>query len=105
MSREKGPDRAFFAGEEAVCFHRPLSSVNFKPSLILILMEFRDYIAILSGLVVILATFIWTMWMLVQQINKRIDLVEKRIDDLREDIKGLREEIKEIRRLLYKQEE
>ncbi len=87
-------------------------------------MEFRDYIAILSGLVGILATFTGIMWMLVQQINKRIDTVEKRIDDrinavekriddlrddvdrrfgeLREEIKGLREEIKEIKLLLYK---
>jgi len=86
--------------------------------------EFRDYIAILGGLVGILATFTGIMWMLVQQINKRIDTVEKRIDDrinavekriddlrddvdrrfgeLREEIKGLREEIKEIRLLLYK---
>jgi len=38
-------------------------------------MEFRDYIAILSGLVGILAIFIWIMGMLVQQINKRIDTV------------------------------
>jgi len=80
-------------------------------------MEFRDYIAILSGLVGILAIFIWTMGMLVQQINKRIDTVEKRIDDrinavekrideLRDDIDKrfdeLREEIKEIKLLLYK---
>jgi F0F1-type ATP synthase membrane subunit b/b' len=86
--------------------------------------EFRDYIAILGGLIGILATFTGIMWMLVQQINKRIDTVEKRIDDrinavekriddlrddvdrrfgeLREEIKGLREEIKEIRLLLYK---
>jgi predicted PurR-regulated permease PerM len=87
-------------------------------------MEFRDYVAILSGLVGILAIFTWIMWMFVQQINKRIDTVEKRIDDrinavekriddlrddmdrrfdeLREEIKYLREEIKEIRFLLYK---
>jgi F0F1-type ATP synthase membrane subunit b/b' len=87
-------------------------------------MEFRDYVAILGGLVGILATFTWIMWMFVQQINKRIDTVEKRIDDrinavekriddlrddmdrrfdeLREEIKYLREEIKEIRLLLYK---
>jgi len=64
--------------------------------------EFRDYIAILGGLVGTLATFTGIMWMLVQQINKRIDSVEKRIDELREDIKDLREEIKEIRLLLYK---
>jgi len=91
---------------------------------IIILVEFRDYIAILGGLIGILATFTGIMWMLVQQINKRIDTVEKRIDDrinavekriddlrddvdrrfgeLREEIKGLREEIKEIRLLLYK---
>jgi cell shape-determining protein MreC len=69
---------------------------------IIIIMEFRDYIAILGGLVGILATFTGIMWMLVQQINKRIDSVEKRIDELREDIKYLREEIKEIRLLLYK---
>jgi len=48
---------------------------------IIILMEFRDYVAILSVLVGILATFTGIMWMLVQQINKRIDTVEKRIDD------------------------
>ena len=83
-------------------------------------MEFRDYIAILGGLVGISATFTGIMWMLVQQINKRIDTVDKRIDsvekrigelredmdrrfnELKEDIKGLREEIKEIRFLLYK---
>jgi hypothetical protein len=34
--------------------------------LIIILVEFRDYIAILGGLVGILATFIWVMGMLVQ---------------------------------------
>jgi len=61
-------------------------------------MEFRDYIAIPGGLVGILATFTGIMWMLVQQINKRIDSVEKRIDELREEIKGLREEVKEINR-------
>jgi ABC-type polysaccharide/polyol phosphate export permease len=44
---------------------------------IIILVEFRDYVAILSGLVGILATFTGIMWMLVQQINKRIDAVEK----------------------------
>jgi len=91
-------------------------------------MEFRDYIAILSGLVGILATFTGIMWMFVQQINKRIDTVEKRIDDrisavdkriddrinavdkrideLRGDMDRrfdeLREEIKEIKLLLYK---
>ncbi len=87
-------------------------------------MEFRDYIAILGGLIGILATFTGIMWMFVQQINKRIDTVEKRIDDrinavekrigelredmdrrfneLKEDIKDLREEIREIRLLLYK---
>jgi uncharacterized protein Yka (UPF0111/DUF47 family) len=69
-------------------------------------MEFRDYIAILGGLVGILATFTGIMWMLVQQINKRIDSVEKRIDELREDMyrrfDELREEIKEIKLLLYK---
>ena len=69
-------------------------------------MEFREDIAILGGLVGILATFIWVMWMLVQQINKRIDSVEKRIDELREDMyrrfDELREEIKEIKFLLYK---
>ena len=80
-------------------------------------MEFRDYVAILSGLVGILATFTGIMWMLVQQINKRIDAVEKRIDyridavekridELREDMDRrfdeLREEIKEIKLLLYK---
>jgi hypothetical protein len=80
-------------------------------------MEFRDYIAILGGLVGILATFTGIMWMLVQQINKRIDAVEKgidyridavekRIDELREDMyrkfDELREEIKEIKLLLYK---
>jgi len=79
--------------------------------------EFRDYVAILGGLVGILATFIGIMWMLVQQINKRIDTVDKRIDDrinavekrideLREDMDRrfdeLREEIKEIKLLLYK---
>ena len=85
----------------------------FKPLLIIIFMEFRDYVAILGGLIGILATFTGIMWMLVQQINKRIDTVEKRIDDLRDDvdrrfdelieeIKDLREEIKEIRLLLYK---
>jgi cell shape-determining protein MreC len=84
-----------------------------KPLLIVILVEFRDYIAILGGLIGILATFTGIMWMFVQQINKRIDTVEKRIadlrddvdrrfDELREEIKGLREEIKEIRFLLYK---
>jgi predicted PurR-regulated permease PerM len=91
-------------------------------------MEFRDYVAILGGLVGILAIFIWIMGMLVQQINKRIDTVDKRIDDrintvekriddrinavekrideLREDMDRrfdeLREEIKEIKLLLYK---
>jgi F0F1-type ATP synthase membrane subunit b/b' len=87
-------------------------------------MEFRDYVAILGGLVGILATFTGIMWMLVQQINKRIDAVEKgidyridavekridelredmdrRFDELREEIKDLKEEIKEIRLLLYK---
>jgi len=69
-------------------------------------MEFRDYVAILSGLVGILATFTGIMWMLVQQINKRIDSVERRIDELRDDMDRrfdeLREEIKEIRLLLYK---
>jgi flagellar capping protein FliD len=80
-------------------------------------MEFRDYVAILGGLVGILATFTGIMWMLVQQINKRIDAVEKgidyridavqkRIDELRENMDRrfdeLREEIKEIRLLLYK---
>jgi hypothetical protein len=80
-------------------------------------MEFRDYIAILGGLVGILATFTGIMWMLVQQINKRIDAVEKgidyridavekRIDELREDMDRrfdeLREEVKEIKLLLYK---
>jgi hypothetical protein len=84
---------------------------------IIILVEFRDYIAILGGLVGILATFTGIMWMLVQQINKRIDAVEKRIDyridavekridELREDMDRrfdeLREEIKEIKLLLYK---
>jgi len=52
-----------------------------KPLPIIILMEFRDYVAILGGLIGILATFTGIMWMLVQQINKRIDTVEKRIDD------------------------
>ena len=91
-------------------------------------MEFRDYVAILGGLVGILATFTGIMWMLVQQINKRIDTVEKRIDDrmnavekriddsinavekrideLRDDMdrrfNELRGEIKEIKLLLYK---
>jgi predicted PurR-regulated permease PerM len=91
-------------------------------------MEFRDYVAILSGLIGIFAIFIWIMGMLVQQINKRIDTVDKRIDDfrdnmdkrfdelrsdvdrrfgeLREDMDRsfdeLREEIKEIKLLLYK---
>ncbi len=69
-------------------------------------MEFRDYVAILGGLIGILATFTGIMWMLVQQINKRIDSVEKRIDELREDMyrkfDELREEIKEIKLLLYK---
>ena len=80
-------------------------------------MEFRDYVAILSGLVGILATFTGIMWMFVQQINKRIDTmekriddrinaVEKRIDDLRDEMDRrfdeLREEIKEIKLLLYK---
>jgi septal ring factor EnvC (AmiA/AmiB activator) len=72
---------------------------------IIILVEFRDYVAIPGGLVGILATFTGIMWMLVQQINKRIDTVEKRIDsvekrigELREDIKELREEVKEISR-------
>jgi predicted PurR-regulated permease PerM len=91
-------------------------------------MEFRDYVAILGGLVGILATFTGIMWMLVQQINKRIDTVEKRIDDrtnavekriddrinavekrideLRDDMdrrfNELRDEIKEIKLLLYK---
>jgi predicted PurR-regulated permease PerM len=84
---------------------------------IIILVEFRDYVAILSGLVGILATFTGIMWMLVQQINKRIDAVEKRIDyridavekridELREDMDRrfdeLREEIKEVKLLLYK---
>jgi CHASE3 domain sensor protein len=69
-----------------------------KPLLIIILVEFREDIAILGGLVGILATFTGIMWMLVQQINKRIDSVEKRIDELREDIKDLREEVKEINR-------
>ena len=80
-------------------------------------MEFRDYVAILGGLVGILATFTGIMWMLVQQINKRINTVEKRIDDrmnamekrideLRDDMdrrfNELRDEIKEIKLLLYK---
>jgi len=80
-------------------------------------MEFREDIAILGGLIGILTTFIGIMWMLVQQINKRIDTVEKRIDDrinavekrideLREDMDRrfdeLREEIKEIKLFLYK---
>ncbi|MCC6026400.1 MAG: hypothetical protein LM575_05480 [Caldimicrobium sp.] len=69
-------------------------------------MEFRDYVAILGGLIGILATFTGIMWMLVQQINKRIDTVDKRIDELREDMDRrfgeLREEIKEIKLLLYK---
>jgi Mg2+ and Co2+ transporter CorA len=80
-------------------------------------MEFKDYIAILGGLVGILTTFTGIMWMLVQQINKRIDAVDKRIDDrinavekrideLRDDMDRrfgeLREEIKEIKLLLYK---
>jgi chaperonin cofactor prefoldin len=69
---------------------------------IIIPVEFREDIAILGGLVGILVTFTGIMWMLVQQINKRIDSVEKRIGELREDIKDLREEIKEIRLLLYK---
>jgi len=43
-------------------------------------MEFRDYVAILGGLIGIL-TFTGIMWIFVQQINKRIDTVEKRIDD------------------------
>ncbi len=102
-----------------------------KLLLIIILVEFRDYIAILGGLIGILATFTGIMWILVQQINKGMDTVNKRIDDfrdnmdkrlgelrsdmdtkfedvyrrfgeLREDIKDLREEIKEIRLLLYK---
>ena len=74
--------------------------------LIIILVEFRDYVAILGGLIGILATFTGIMWMLVQQINKRIDTVDKRIDELREDMDRrfgeLREEIKEIKLLLYK---
>ena len=49
-------------------------------------MEFRDYIAILSGLVGILATFTGIIWMLVQQINNRIDTVDKRIDDFRDNM-------------------
>jgi len=91
-------------------------------------MEFRDYIAILGGLVGVLATFTGIMWMFVQQINKRVDTVEKRIDDrinavekriddLRDDMDRrfgelrsdmdrrfgeLREEIKEIKLLLHK---
>jgi flagellar capping protein FliD len=80
-------------------------------------MEFRDYVAILGGLIGILATFTGIMWMFVQQINKRIDTmekriddrinaVEKRIDDLRDEMDRrfdeLREEIKEIKLLLYK---
>ncbi len=91
-----------------------------KPLPIIIPVEFREDIAILGGLVGIFATFTGIMWMLVQQINKRIDTMEKRIDsvekrigklredmdrrfnELKEDIKGLREEIKEIRLLLYK---
>jgi predicted PurR-regulated permease PerM len=53
---------------------------------IIILVEFRDYVAILGGLVGILATFTGIMWMLVQQINKRIDTVDKRIDDFRDSM-------------------
>jgi predicted PurR-regulated permease PerM len=49
-------------------------------------MEFRDYIAILGGLIGIFAIFIWIMGMLVQQINKRIDTVDKRIDDFRDNM-------------------
>jgi predicted PurR-regulated permease PerM len=49
-------------------------------------MEFRDYVAILSGLIGIFAIFIWIMGMLVQQINKRIDTVDKRIDDFRDNM-------------------
>jgi predicted nucleic acid-binding Zn-ribbon protein len=49
-------------------------------------MEFREDIAILGGLVGILATFTGIMWMLVQQINKRIDTVDKRIDDFRDNM-------------------
>jgi hypothetical protein len=66
---------------------------------IIIPVEFREDIAILGGLVGILATFTGIMWMFVQQINKRID-------DLRDDVDRrfdeLREEIKEIKLLLYK---
>jgi hypothetical protein len=62
----------------------------FKPLLIIILMEFRDYIAILGGLIGILATFTGIMWMLVQQINKRIDdfrdNMDKRLGELRGDM-------------------
>jgi hypothetical protein len=49
-------------------------------------MEFRDYVAILGGLVGILATFTGIMWMLVQQINKGIDIMSKRIDDFRDNM-------------------
>jgi hypothetical protein len=57
---------------------------------IIILVEFRDYIAILGGLIGILATFTGIMWMLVQQINKRIDdfrdNMDKRLGELRGDM-------------------
>jgi uncharacterized coiled-coil DUF342 family protein len=64
-------------------------------------MEFRDYVAILAGLVGILATSMDIMCAFAKQINKRIDAVAKRIDKLREEVKDLRGEIKEIRLFLY----
>jgi hypothetical protein len=53
---------------------------------IIIPVEFRDYVAILGGLVGILATFTGIMWMLVQQINKGMDTMNKRIDDFRDNM-------------------
>jgi len=53
---------------------------------IIVLVEFRDYIAILGGLIGILATFTGIMWMFVQQINKRMDTMDNRIDDFRDNM-------------------
>jgi len=49
-------------------------------------MEFRDYVAILGGLIGILATFTGIMWMFVQQIGKGMDTMNKRIDNFRDNM-------------------
>jgi ABC-type phosphate transport system auxiliary subunit len=49
-------------------------------------MEFRDYVAILGGLIGTLATFTGIMWMFVQQINRGMDMMNKRIDDFRDNM-------------------